>query len=162
VRSFTPNNVVVTGGEPLIQRASLLPLVTLLHETGYRIEVETNGTIAPGPLAGLVDQWNVSPKLRSAGNEGLVTVREDVLRDFAAEPNAWFKFVICEPDDVAHALDIADRAGIARERVILMPEGTTAEALMARGRWLADLCVTTGTRFSTRLHVLLWGDTRGV
>ena len=63
-----PRNVVVTGGEPLAQRHALAGLMRALREHGYRIEVETNGTIPPGELTGLVDQWNVSPKLASSGN----------------------------------------------------------------------------------------------
>jgi hypothetical protein len=43
-----------------------------------------------------------------------------------------------------------------------MPEGTTAAALNARSPWLAELCTERGYRFSTRLHILIWGDKRGV
>src|SRR5262249_22546121 len=56
--------VVITGGEPLLQRRTLLPLVDPLAEAGRRIEVETNGTITPQPaLAAAVSAFNVSPKL---------------------------------------------------------------------------------------------------
>jgi hypothetical protein len=42
-----------------------------------------------------------------------------------------------------------------------MPEGTDAQALAGRSRWLAERCCELGYRFSTRLHILLWGDERG-
>lgn len=157
-----PRNVVVTGGEPLLQRHSLVPLLTRLHELGYRLEVETNGTIAPGELSAVVDQWNVSPKLASAGNRGLRTIRPAALEAFAALPGTWFKFVISAPEDVDEAHTIASAAGMAPGRVILMPEGRTPGELSARSEWLAATCAERGFRFSTRLHVLIWGDRRGV
>jgi len=39
-------NVILTGGEPLLQdRKELATLTRLLHEKGYRFSIETNGTI---------------------------------------------------------------------------------------------------------------------
>ena len=37
--------VCVTGGEPLLQGDELLPLLSYLHERGYIIDIETNGTV---------------------------------------------------------------------------------------------------------------------
>jgi 7-carboxy-7-deazaguanine synthase (Cx14CxxC type) len=49
--------VVCTGGEPLLQLDA--PLIAALHEAGFTIAVETNGTIAP-PEG--IDWLCVSPK----------------------------------------------------------------------------------------------------
>ena len=157
-----PRNVVITGGEPLIQRRALVPFASALKAAGLRIEVETNGTIAPGDFAPLVDQWNVSPKLRHAGNEGLDRLPEGPLREFAALPQAFFKFVVQSESDLAEVEDLRARFAIPSGRVVLMPEGTTAAALNARSPWLAAICAERGYRFSTRLHILIWGDKRGV
>jgi len=61
--------VVITGGEPLLQLDD--PLVASLHDLGFEIAIETNGTL-PAP-AGL-DWICVSPKARTtikqrSGNE---------------------------------------------------------------------------------------------
>ena len=162
VANLPPRNVVVTGGEPLIQRRQLVPLAEQLGERGFRIEIETNGTIAPAELDGLVDQFNVSPKLRHSGNEGLTRIRDDVLSAFAATSRAYFKFVIAEPNDLSEVAGIMANVAVAPDRIILMPEGRSPAELGARSGWLAEACVARGYRFSTRLHVLLWGDTRGV
>jgi organic radical activating enzyme len=100
VRALPPRNVVVTGGEPLLQRRQLVPLIAALRAEGYRFEVETNGTVGPGPLAGLIDQFNVSPKLAHSGNEGLRRIAPAALRELAATGRAWFKFVVAEPADL--------------------------------------------------------------
>lgn len=157
-----PRNVVITGGEPLIQRAQLVPLAGRLKGAGMHIEVETNGTVSPGPLADLVDQWNVSPKLRHAGNEGLDRLPDAPLRDFAARENAFFKFVVQQQSDLNEVEELRSRYSIPAGRVVLMPEGTTAAQLNARSPWLAETCAERAYRFSSRLHILIWGDKRGV
>jgi len=162
ISALPPRNVVVTGGEPLLQRRQLVPLVEQLGGSGFRVEVETNGTVAPGPLAGLVDQWNVSPKLATSGNEGLRRVVPEALRQFAGQPCAYFKFVVSDPSGIEEAAAIAEGAGLPSGRVILMPEGRTAAELRERSPWLATACAARGFRFSTRLHILIWGDRRGV
>lgn len=162
VRALSPRNVVFTGGEPLLQRRQLVPLVKELVAGGYRLEVETNGTVAPGPLAGLIDQFNVSPKLAHSGNVGLRRLVPEALRELVATGRAWFKFVVAEPGDLAEVREVCALAGVEPGRVVLMPEGTTAAALNERGRWLAEVCAREGYRFGTRLHILLWGDRRGV
>ena len=162
VLARAPRNVVITGGEPLIQRRQLVPLVSLLKAAGLRIEVETNGTIAPGELGNLIDQWNVSPKLAHSGNEGLERLPEGPLRDFAGRENAFFKFVVQDANDLDEVEALRERFGIPAGRVVLMPEGTTAAELNARSPWLAEVCAARGYRFSSRLHILIWGDKRGV
>ncbi|MGE5594772.1 MAG: 7-carboxy-7-deazaguanine synthase QueE [Hyphomicrobiales bacterium] len=162
VTARAPRNVVITGGEPLIQRRQLVPLATRLKDEGFRIEVETNGTIAPGALAPLVDQWNVSPKLAHSGNEGLRRINPASLREFAACERAIFKFVVQSEGDLAEVEDLREAYGIPAGRMVLMPEGRTAAELTARSRWLAELCAERGYRFSTRLHIYIWGDKRGV
>ncbi len=53
--------VCFTGGEPLGQH--LGALASVLKEAGYKLHIETNGTVAPDPhLFALIDHWTVSPK----------------------------------------------------------------------------------------------------
>jgi hypothetical protein len=42
-----------------------------------------------------------------------------------------------------------------------MPEGTSAAVLHQRLRWLAPLALEQGLRLTDRLHIHLYGDTRG-
>ena len=127
-----------------------------------RVEVETNGTVAPPPaLDVLVAQYNVSPKLAHSGNPAELALLPERLAYWAAEPRAAFKFVIAAPADVDEVLALAARFGIPRERMYLMAEGTDAATLAERERWLAPLCLEHGLTLSNRLHIHLYGDTRG-
>lgn len=153
---------VFTGGEPLLQQRELATLAARLRGEGMRIEVETNGTIVPDPaLAESIDQWNVSPKLAGSGNLPIAREKPDALAWFAREAKATFKIVVATPADLDEAAALVKRHAIVPSRVILMPEGTTAEAIVERSRWLAPEAVSRGFRLGSRLHVLLWGDTRG-
>ena len=162
ILSFDRRHLVITGGEPMMQQRALAPLVSSLCDRGFYCEVETNGTLAPSPeMVQGVSQWNVSPKL---SNSGVDIARREVpgaLRAYSGLENAYFKFVIAEPQDVDEALDIVGRYAVAPDRVILMPEGTERRVIEERGPWVADLCAEHGFRFSTRMHILLWGDKRG-
>jgi 7-carboxy-7-deazaguanine synthase len=62
---------VCTGGEPLLQLDAML--IDALHERGFRIAIETNGTL---PVPEGVDWICVSPKARAP----LVVTRGDELK----------------------------------------------------------------------------------
>jgi 7-carboxy-7-deazaguanine synthase len=152
--------IVVTGGEPLLQQAVLLPLVIRFTGAGRRIEIETNGTIPPAPeLTGAVTRFKVSPKLSGSGVPDERHLVPAALAAFAATGKAIFKFVTChqgELDEVA-ALEVAH--GLSP--VWVMPEGTSDQAVLGSMRAVAGKALAGGWCLSGRLHVLLWGDVRG-
>ena len=43
-----------------------------------------------------------------------------------------------------------------------MPEGLEEEQLNERRQWLIELCVKEGYNFSDRLHIIAYGDIRGI
>ncbi len=155
-------HLVITGGEPLIQQKELAPLAMSLKDLGFYCEVETNGTLVPLPeMVQAISQWNVSPKLTNSGNPPESREVPLALKIFRELDTAYFKFVIVEPADMEEVSQLIDRYDFPSERVVFMPEGTTAEVIKARSKWLAEECANRGVRFSTRLHILLWGDERG-
>ena len=152
--------LVVTGGEPLLQAPALARMLALLP--GMAIEIETNGTVAPPPaLAALIDQYNVSPKLAHSGNPADLALIPERLRHWAAEPRAFFKFVVAEPADVEEVLMLAEQFALPRERIYLMAEGVDSATLHAREQWLSQLCLDHNLTLSKRLHIELYGDSRG-
>jgi 7-carboxy-7-deazaguanine synthase (Cx14CxxC type) len=90
--------VVMTGGEPLLQLDP--PLLAALHAKGFRVAVETNGTIAAPPG---IDWLCVSPKAGSttvqrAGDElKLVYPQPDLMPDVVED---WdFRHFFLQPMD---------------------------------------------------------------
>jgi organic radical activating enzyme len=154
------DRLVITGGEPLLQGPALARMAALLKDIS--IEIETNGTVAPHPaLDALVAQYNVSPKLAHSGNPASLALLPERLADWAADPRAWFKFVVAEPADLAEVLALVENHGLPRQRVYVMPEGTNSATLRDRLHWLAPMALDHGLRLSDRLHIHLYGDTRG-
>ena len=164
ILALDPDRLVRTGGEPLLQASALTKLFALLRAIRPRlhVEIETNGTVqAPEALDRVIDQYNVSPKLAHSGNDADLALIPERLHAYAADPRAFFKFVIASPADVDEVLDLKGQYGIHPSRLQLMPEGTDSEALYDRMRWLAPLAMQHGLRLTDRLHIHLYGDTRG-
>lgn len=160
IRALGQRRLVITGGEPILQAGPLAKLLETLDD--MTVEIETNGTIkAPPRLDIRVDQYNVSPKLAHSGNAAELALLPERLAAYAADPRAFFKFVIAEPGDVAEVLALKRAYAIPSARIFLMPEGTDSATLRQREAWLVPLCLEHGFRLSDRLHIHLFGDTRG-
>jgi 7-cyano-7-deazaguanosine (preQ0) biosynthesis protein QueE len=149
--------VVVTGGEPLLQQGGLGELVASCHQRGWRVEVETAGVLEP---ALDVDQWNVSPKLANSGVAPERRYKPEILLRFQATGRAAFKFVACTPGDLDEVATIVDECGLTN--VWIMPEGTTPDAITSGMAELAPAVLDHGWNLTPRLHILIWGDRRGV
>ena len=160
IAALGQTRLVITGGEPLLQSARLAEMLALLP--GMAVEVETNGTVEPAPaFDARVDQYTVSPKMAHSGNPADLALPPAMLDRWAADSRAVFKFVIASPADVDEVLALVDRHAIPRSRVWLMAEGTDPDTLHAREKWLAPLCIENNLTLSKRLHIELFGDTRG-
>lgn len=160
IASLGQKRLVITGGEPLLQAAGLAEMLS--HLPDISVEIETNGTVAP--LARLdvrVEQYNVSPKLAHSGNPADLALIPERLAAWASEPRAFLKFVIAAPADVDEVLALQQRHRFAPECVFLTAEGTDSATLRARQVWLSELCLKHGFRMSDRMHIHLYGDTRG-
>lgn len=107
--------VVCTGGEPLLQLDA--PLIDALHDQGFEIGVETNGTIAaPGGIDWLcVSPKSTAPLVQRSGNELKLVYRQ---KD--APPEAFadlaFDFFFLQPmdgpsqrEEIAAAVDYCRR-----------------------------------------------------
>lgn len=155
--------VVVTGGEPL-ESPQFPTLIEALHDARLRVEVETAGHIPPSEaVLEQVDQWNVSPKLKSAQiSEEKQPRTLDWLRR-AKDP--YLKFVVHRSEELDEIESIIEKFSLGdfpRNRVIISPGGKTREQMEHRLFALAEVSMKRGFRFTPRLHVMLWGDKRGV
>ena len=153
--------VVITGGEPMLQGGAVRSLVGGLPPL-TRVEIETNGT---RPLLGELRSvsYNVSPKLRHAGND-LAPLLDQVIARWA-RPDVRLKFVVERLEDITEVDDIVGRVRQRdvdiSDRVWLMPQARTVAELDAVLPETARLAIARGYNVSDRLHIRLWGDERG-
>jgi len=164
ITQYPCKHLIFTGGEPLVQKKQLVQLLQLIKQhPGYHIAFETNGTILPGnELDQLTDQYNVSIKLSSSHVTAEERIVPEAIRFFSKSEKANFKFVIDNPQDLEEVNELLQQFSIAPNRVYLMPQGTSAQALQARQLWLVEICKEYGYNYTDRLHIHIFGNKRGV
>jgi organic radical activating enzyme len=165
IRTLPCLNVILTGGEPLLQQEALAALMVQLRQENpaYRFEVETNGTLVPtAAFEAGINQYNVSPKLENSGNTRKLREKPAAYQFFSANPKATFKFVLASENDLQEVLRLIELYEIPENQIWLMPEAANRPELALRRRWLVELCKSHGFNYSDRLHVEIWGGKRGV
>jgi 7-carboxy-7-deazaguanine synthase len=158
-------HVVLTGGEPMIA-PDIVELSERFRKRGMHTTIETAGTVF-APVA--CDLMSISPKLSNSTPLGAFRAQHerlrqqpDVLLKLMASYDYQLKFVIAREDDIGEVCNLVSQLNAPASRVILMPEGISADVLAERGVWLAEICKQYGFRFSPRLHIDLYGNRRGV
>jgi len=169
VESRGIDHAVLTGGEPMLFEP-ISELSLRLKSLGHTITIETAGTIFREVAC---DLMSISPKLanstpceESGWRERHDTARLDipVLTKLIQTYPHQLKFVVNpEAGD-----DLPEIEGLLRQlppvhpdRILLMPEGTDVHTLSRRQKLLVEPCLARGWRLSPRLHVELFGNTRG-
>ena len=171
VKKHPARHVVLTGGEPMVAK-EIRELAAALKKLGYHITIETAATIAPEGIA--CDLASLSPKLKNSGPDDRLPAawrekhealrwRPEAVKAWLAGYNFQLKFVVAQEADVDEIEGMLTQLGreIPRAKVLLMPEGTTVEALRAKAGWLGELCKARGYRYAPRLHIELYGNKRG-
>ena len=77
-------------------------------------------------------------------------------------PDYQLKPVISNEKDLDEVKELQHILDIPNNKVWLMPEGLVVEQLNERRRWLMELCTEQGYNYTDRLHIIAYGDERGV
>jgi len=149
-------------------------LAALLKANGLHITIETAATILPDGIP--CDLASLSPKLAdstpSEEQAGAWSARHEesryrpeVIRQWLENYSCQVKFVFSQPEQLSEIEELLNEVGsvqgFTRDRVLLMPEGTDSEALQEKAPVLAELCIEHGFRYAPRLHIDLFGNTKG-
>jgi 7-carboxy-7-deazaguanine synthase len=164
--------VVISGGNPALHE--LGELLGCLHEGGLKLAVETQGSIWRDWLGDL-DRLTVSPKPPSSGMDS-VAHHQQFERFMASAtsrlPTAAIalKIVCFDEVDLRWAKAVAARwphldLHLSAGTPVPAP-ADLREAVGERYRWLCE-CVATDPKLASarvlpQLHVIAWGDARGV
>lgn len=163
-----PILVTLSGGNPALQ--PLGPLVALGHARGHRFAIETQGSVVQ-PWFGDLDWLILSPKPPSSRME---TDWERLAACLAAArggPRCALKIVVIDAADYAFAQEVAGRfPGVPVYLQVGNPAGASSEAadigdLIRRFDWLVSRVAADRWFEATvlpQLHVLAWGNKRGV
>lgn len=162
-------HVVLTGGEPLIVPAAA-ELCRALRAAGLHVTIETAGTVDAGAACDLL---SLSPKLRSSLPDAAAHPRWHRQHESRRMPIAimkrlidraadhQLKFVVTGEEDGEEIRQVVEALQVRPERVWIMPEGTTAEALNAAAGWLRPWAEAEGFRYCDRMQIRWYGNRRG-
>jgi len=164
------DHVVLTGGEPMIA-PDLPELATVLKKQKKHITIETAGTILPNGIP--CDLASISPKLSNstpsperdpawAKKHEATRLQPEVISEWIRKYPFQLKFVVSSENDLLEIKDLLSRLPpVPLHQILLMPEGIDVKTLATRSPWLVDICKREGFRFCPRLHIELFGHTRG-
>ena len=159
--------VVITGGEPFMQSKGLTILCRRLRQNGKHITIETNGTLFEKVEADLL---SISPKLENSNPSEFNhhfkqhqrnRINQLVLRQFLDYYSCQLKFVVETEKDLFEIHQLEREMQIPASIIVLMPQGITNNQIQEKQNWIVETCKKYGYRYSPRLHVDIWGDTRG-
>jgi len=169
-----PTLVSLSGGNPALQ--PLAPLIALGRRNGHTFALETQGSVARPWFVDL-DWLILSPKPPSSGMATDWDVLEACLDAAKARPRCTLKIVVFNEADYAYAQTAAGRyPALPLYLQVGNPAPFTAvggavtdeadiDDLLHRFRWLVGK-VTADRWFAVtvlpQLHVLAWGNKRGV
>lgn len=163
VKKYRVKHVLMTGGEPLLQR-NTLAFIDRLNEEGYSVSVETHGEVS---IEKASKKARIIMDIKTPGS-GMN--RGGYVNNFKfLKPEDEVKFVITSPADYSFARELVESGKIPTQEILFSP---AMSALNSPGKYegieprtLADLIVKDQlpVRFQWQLHKLLWGaDTKGV
>lgn len=178
------NYAFITGGEPTIYPTLLIELLEVLKQKDFITAIETNGTNYIPELDGLLDLVTISPKLKnSVPVKGMIakspwvdrvmtefdSKRQETTRKQYDQMIFWhdnfkcqFKFVVSTGEEMKEIEEIKNTIGLENKEIYLMPEGDINDKIQDRRQMVAELCVKAGYNYTDRLHILIWGNKRGV
>jgi len=161
VRHFKISHVTITGGEPLLQQKELIKLMEELLQINlfYYFEIETNGTIPPTKrLAELTDLFIVSPKFKDFTYAPIFSKIDEL----AERVGVIFKHVVDTEKDMKNILQFERQYNQNNYISYLMPCSTTVEEHNSRLPMIIDKAKEYGFIVTPRLHILAYGNKRGV
>ena len=155
VKIFGINLVEITGGEPLMQE-DVYPLMEALLENGYKVMLETGGSLSlekvPRDVIKILD-------LKCPGSEEHKKNNLDNLKLLA--PHDEVKFVILDRRDYEWSRDLIKKHKINETAPILFSPVYGKLELKEMVKWILEDRLP--VRLQTQLHKVIWSkETKGV
>jgi 7-carboxy-7-deazaguanine synthase len=163
IAPFQVKNVLLTGGEPLLQRQTP-DLVKALKNINYDVSIETHGEVS---IAQVTDLARIVMDIKTPSS-GMC--RKGFLKNLPLlKESDEIKFVIVSPEDYEWAKDLVRNTRLPTREVLFsaaMPaKGAPGKFPGTEASWLANKILEDRlpVRLQIQLHKYLWGaDRRGI
>lgn len=178
-------HTMITGGSPTMHENVLRELTYFIAgKYNHVITIETEGSKFISDLHGMC-YMSLSPKLESSipkvGTINPFTGKKvtendrikheknrtkyDEMKKLLDHYGGYLKPVInydTFEQDVAEVKQIQKLLGVENYNVYLMPAGANNEELMMNRKKLVEYCIKFGYNYTDRLHIVIYGNQRGV
>ena len=148
INSYRCKLVEITGGEPLLQENTAL-LAKSLCDAGYRVLIETNGTIDIGNVDRRVI---LIMDIKTPGSGSNESVRWENIKKLKKDDEV--KFVLTDKKDYLWAKDIIKQYGLADRASILISVVYGSLEPKEVAQWILDDGLD--VRFQLQLHKYIW------
>jgi 7-carboxy-7-deazaguanine synthase len=173
-------HTMLTGGGPTLHPEMLQELCKIAKRFDHYITIETEGSEFVKTAGDLI---SLSPKLSSSTpqpgswmpylNRKVTEKDRDRHEKWRVNYDAMKQLIDFHPDyqlkpvistiaDLVEVEELQKILDIPNNMVYLMPEGLTPDQLTKRRQWLSELCTKRGYNFTDRMHIIIYGDKRGV
>ena len=173
-------HTMITGGGPTLHAELLKELCIIGKTHNHTITIETEGSEFVQTVA---DCISLSPKLSNSSPQPgsyMPYAKRKVTQKDLDQHEKWrcnykamrklitlhadyqLKPVISNTQDLDEVKKLQKILDVPNDKVWLMPEGLIEEQLNERRRWLMELCTEQGYNYTDRLHIIAYGDKRGV
>ena len=172
-RQFNFDHVTITGGNPALIGQPMQKLIDYLHTRGIKVGIETQGSKWQDWFH-IVDDLVISPKPPSSGMTTNLDILDEILLTYLKfSYNASLKIVVYDKEDYAFAKILHKRyPGIPFFLSQCNPDTDSRDnmylrsMLIGRLKGLVDTVLSdpemNNVKVLPQLHVLLWGNKRGV
>jgi len=148
-----PPNLVITGGEPLLQVKSINYILAKIKNNFRTIEIETNGTLSGKRLFEFNPYFNVSIKLSNSKTIREKRIKPDIINEFLSYRKSFFKFVIKNKKDLNEVIKIKNTFDIKSEIIYLMPLADSKDKLKKIEKKVFLYSLENGFNYSDRLQI---------
>ena len=166
------SHVTISGGNPALHKG-IGQLVDLCHEHGWKVAIETQGSIWQEWMT-KIDDVTISPKPPSSKMKTNVEQLDYYIEELTnANSHFSLKVVIFNEEDFSYAEMIHERypdvpffLQIGNEDISSTDDGSLVSKLLKRYEWLIEQAmksvIMNDAKVLPQLHTLIWGNKRGV
>lgn len=167
IRGYNCENVMITGGEPLIHQG-IVALTNELKDNNYHVTIETNATIQKNVNCNLI---SMSPKLSHSIPDNVSDIRRydekrikiNVIRYYIKNYDYQIKFVVGCEKDFDEIEEILLKVGSHdRSKVLIMPLASSRRQLFRIQKEIVAMCIERNWRYANRLQLQVWGQNKEI
>lgn len=166
MKKYKCKNVVITGGEPLLQ-VDIVDFTKQLKKEGYFITIETNTTLKKKVVCDLV---SMSPKLSNSAyykaninKFNKIRLNIDAIKYYIKNYNYQIKFVVSSEIDIKEIKKVLSKIkNYDKSMILMMPLASSRKQLYNIQKKIVKIGIENNLRYCNRLQLQIWGKGKEV